>query len=67
VINARARAEINFDAHSENPLKWVKFPNISLFSPFTLREVCAYNGLELLALGFNPRWTRNAAGRWDVI
>jgi hypothetical protein len=36
------------------------------FSPFTLREVCAYNSLELLALGFNPGWPRSAARRWDA-
>jgi hypothetical protein len=49
------------------PGKRVKFSQISVFSPFTLREVFAYNGLELLAWGFNPRWVRNAAGRWHVI
>jgi hypothetical protein len=26
-----------------------------------------FNGLELLAWGFNPRWISNAASRWDGI
>jgi hypothetical protein len=58
---------MNFDAHSENPL-WARTSRRVNGLKIDLEAILVrFNGLELLAWGFNPRWARNAAGRWDVI
>jgi hypothetical protein len=36
-------------------------------SLLTANSSVRFNGLELLALGLNPRWTCNAAGHWDRV
>jgi hypothetical protein len=45
LANALARAEINFDAHSENPLKRVELP---------MQTIARFNVLDLCCLGLNP-------------